>query len=72
MAPYRAIADSESEYVREWMAYEVVSRPHLARIMRIRGEQDRRAYRRHTKDRFWPHGYGWLRRAYGRKQRRNR
>ena len=72
IAPYRAIADPDSICLDEFYAWCIITRPHFARLHRVRTQQRTREYRRHRNDRFFPHDYGWLRRDYGRKQRRNR
>lgn len=72
MAPHRAIADPDSVFLDEFYAHLVLTNRHFARLHRVRAQKLTREHRRHRNDRFFPHGYGWLRRAYGRKQRRNR
>jgi hypothetical protein len=72
IAPYRAIADKDSDYFKEYNAWYVVSRHRYARILRVTLERGERAHRRGRNQRgslVWNPAHQRRRAEYGRRKR---
>src|SRR5687768_10163132 len=48
LAPFRAIANPDSDYADEWIAHLVTTNRHMARIYRVHCERVKTANRRHA------------------------